>query len=206
MARKRARKVAKERIKRTARESSEIATAPFLLSPVTRPFAAPIRRLFPATVDAMIDSGLLDNAIDAKVAELAGRRGIPLDEPVQPMSRGEQLLALVEVAKTLGTDSEVVEEAENLLVAAAPERGPRFSESIRRQFSPASFLLGIDLESNLQQKQTKRTRKKTKTDKNMSKALAQANKELRKNNGQLRKGKTQADVMRRAHRIRRKMS
>lgn len=52
----------------------------------------------------------------------------------------------------------------------------------------------------------KRTRKKTKTDKTMSKALAQANKELRKKNGQLRSGVTQADVMRRAHRIRRKMS
>lgn len=52
----------------------------------------------------------------------------------------------------------------------------------------------------------KRQRKKTKTDKTMSKALAQANKELRKKNGQLRSGVTQADVMRRAHRIRRKMS
>ena len=52
----------------------------------------------------------------------------------------------------------------------------------------------------------KRGRKKTKTDKTMSKALAQANKELRKKNGQLRAGVTQADIMRRAHRLRRKMS
>ena len=52
----------------------------------------------------------------------------------------------------------------------------------------------------------KRQRKKTKTDKTMSKALAQANKELRKKNGQLRSGVTQADIMRRAHRLRRKMS
>lgn len=52
----------------------------------------------------------------------------------------------------------------------------------------------------------KRGRKKTKTDKTMSKALAQANKELRKKNGQLRRGVTQADIMRRAHRLRRKMS
>lgn len=52
----------------------------------------------------------------------------------------------------------------------------------------------------------KRTRKKTKTDKTMSKALAQANKELRKKNGQMRAGVTQADIMRRAHRLRRKMS
>lgn len=52
----------------------------------------------------------------------------------------------------------------------------------------------------------KKGRKKTKTDKTMSKALAQANKELRKKNGQLRAGVTQADIMRRAHRLRRKMS
>ena len=52
----------------------------------------------------------------------------------------------------------------------------------------------------------KRARKKTKTDKTMSKALAQANKELRKKNGQPRAGVTQADIMRRAHRLRRKMS
>lgn len=51
----------------------------------------------------------------------------------------------------------------------------------------------------------KRTRKKTKTDKNMSKALRMANNRYRLKNGKLRKGKTQADVMRLAHRLRRKM-
>lgn len=51
----------------------------------------------------------------------------------------------------------------------------------------------------------KRTRKKTKTDKNMSTALREANARLRTKNGRLRKGKTQADVMRLAHRLRRKM-
>ena len=52
----------------------------------------------------------------------------------------------------------------------------------------------------------KRTRKKTKTDKTMSKALREANARLRTKNGRLRKGKTQADVMRLAHRLRKKMS
>ena len=51
-----------------------------------------------------------------------------------------------------------------------------------------------------------RTRKKTKTDKDMSKALAEANARLRTKRGKLRKGKTQADVMRLAHRLRRKMN
>ena len=50
-----------------------------------------------------------------------------------------------------------------------------------------------------------RTRKKTKTDKNMSKALREANARLRTKKGRLRKGKTQADVMRLAHRLRKKM-
>lgn len=53
--------------------------------------------------------------------------------------------------------------------------------------------------------QRKRARKKTKTDKNMSKALAEANSRLRTKNGKLRKGKTQADVMKLAHRLRKKM-
>ena len=75
----------------------------------------------------------------------------------------------------------------------------RFSPSIRSQFDRASLLSRIPTNG-------KRTRKKTKTDKTMSKALAQANKELRKKNGQYRSGVTQADIMRRAHRLRRKMS
>ena len=52
---------------------------------------------------------------------------------------------------------------------------------------------------------SKRARKKTKTDKNMSKALAEANSRLRTNKGKLRKGKSQGDVMKLAHRLRKKM-
>lgn len=51
----------------------------------------------------------------------------------------------------------------------------------------------------------KRGRKKTKTDKNMSKALREANARLRTKKGRLRKGKTQGDVMRLAHRLRKRM-
>jgi len=53
--------------------------------------------------------------------------------------------------------------------------------------------------------QMKRARKKTKTDRNMSKALKMANNRLRTKKGNLRKGKSQADVMRLAHRLRKKM-
>lgn len=76
-------------------------------------------------------------------------------------------------------------------------------QRIRSSGQFANLVLGVDLEST---KPKKRARKKTKTDKTMKAALKQANKELRKKNGQLRKGVTQADIMRRAHRIRRKLS
>ena len=77
---------------------------------------------------------------------------------------------------------------------------PNGRMTIRRsgQFSRANLLRTLPNNS-------KRTRKKTKTDKNQSKALKQANAQLRKKNGQLRKGKTMRDVMRLAHRLRRKM-
>lgn len=44
-----------------------------------------------------------------------------------------------------------------------------------------------------------------KSRKNLSKALKEANARLRKKNGQLKKGKTQADVMRLAQRLKKKM-
>lgn len=51
----------------------------------------------------------------------------------------------------------------------------------------------------------KRSASAKKSDKMMSMALEEANRLLRKSNGDLRKGVTQADVMTRAHKIRRSM-
>lgn len=51
----------------------------------------------------------------------------------------------------------------------------------------------------------KKKRKKTKTDKNMSKALKLANQKFRTAKGQLRKGATQAQLMKYAHKLLRKM-
>lgn len=73
---------------------------------------------------------------------------------------------------------------------------------IRRSGQFANLALNVDLPSP----KPKKGRKKTRTDSIMRKALAQANKELRKKNGQLRKGVTQSQIMKRAHRIRRKLS
>lgn len=72
-------------------------------------------------------------------------------------------------------------------------------QRIRSSGQFANLALNVDLKE-------KKGRKKTKTDKLMSKALAEANKRYRKKNGMLRKGRTQADIMRLAHRLRKKMS
>ena len=76
-------------------------------------------------------------------------------------------------------------------------RRPSGRDVIRRsgQFAMQGFDLPV-----------KKPRKKNKKHcKNLSQCLRQANAELRKKNGSLRKGKTQADVMRRAQRLLRKM-
>jgi hypothetical protein len=51
----------------------------------------------------------------------------------------------------------------------------------------------------------KRTRKKTKTDKNMSKALRLANEKFRTAKGKLRKGASQAQIMKYAHKLLKRM-
>jgi len=66
------------------------------------------------------------------------------------------------------------------------------------QFSSQFASTGIPLVTK------KRTRKKTSTDKKMSRALKQANAKLRNKNGKLKKGKTMKDVMKMAHRLRKK--
>lgn len=71
------------------------------------------------------------------------------------------------------------------------------------QFSRSSLLFGIGL--GMGDKEKKKTRKKSKMDLKMSKALKQANATMRKKNGQLRKGKTMKDVMRRAHKLAKKL-
>jgi hypothetical protein len=79
-------------------------------------------------------------------------------------------------------------------------RRPSGRDVIRRsgQFSRANLLMGIPV--------AKKPRKKNKKHcKNLSQCLRQANAELRTKKGSLRKGKTQADVMRRAQRLLRKM-
>jgi len=79
-------------------------------------------------------------------------------------------------------------------------RAPSARDVIRRsgQFSRANILPNIPA-------RTKRVRKKTKTDKNMSKALRLANDKFRTAKGKLRKGATQAQIMKYAHKLLKKM-
>lgn len=69
------------------------------------------------------------------------------------------------------------------------------------------FTEGRDKISSTVEKAAKRKRSKAarSADKKLSKAFKIANEKLRKKNGQLKKGKTQADVARMAHRLRKKM-
>jgi len=79
-------------------------------------------------------------------------------------------------------------------------RPPSGRDIIRRsgQFSRQNLLPNLP---NVQ----KRTRKKTKTDKNMSKALRMANERFRTAKGKLRKGASQAQIMRYAHKLLKRM-
>jgi len=101
---------------------------------------------------------------------------------------------------------DLVEAINNPLLKVTPEgrissrrvmRSPSGRDVIRRsgQFTRQGFDLPV-----------KKPRKKNKKHcKNLSECLRQANAELRTKKGSLRKGKTQADIMRRAQRLLRKM-
>lgn len=69
------------------------------------------------------------------------------------------------------------------------------------------FAIG-QLDGTVRTAKPKRSKKKTrsgKKDPKMARALRKANSMMRTKSGKLRKGKTQADVMRKAHQLRRKM-
>jgi len=194
------RRLAKEEAIRIVTEGSRLGASPFLLSPITRPFAAPLARGIPAAANVLLKSGALDPFINAKINELAAQRNLGMGE-FENKSRQELLFDLAEAGLDILADPEVKKELDKL-EAAARNEGSSIPglETIRRsgQFARQNILPNFTV-------QTKRTRKKTKTDKNMSKALEEANQKLRTKKGKLRKGKTQGDVMRLAHRLRKKM-
>lgn len=194
------RQIAKDEAIRIVTEGSRLGASPFLLSPVTRPFAAPIGKTIPLAANILLKSGALDGFIDAKINELASQRGIGIPN-LEKKTRPEILFELAEAGIDILQDPEVQKELDSLDRALQTE-GTRLPgrEVIRRSGQ-------FDLQNLLPRfkEPKKRTRKKTKTDKNMSKALAEANSRLRTKKGKLRKGKTQSDVMTLAHRLAKKM-
>lgn len=83
--------------------------------------------------------------------------------------------------------------------AVAPQAVRFASEAIGEQLG----ILGS--ESSKKSKRKRNSRKARAGAKKMSAALKEANKKYRKKNGDLRAGRTQADIMRYAHKLRRKM-
>jgi len=138
------------------------------------------------------------------------RASLARDRMDDEMRRAAEEAAKLEETKVeaLSTDA-IVEAINNPLVMVASDgrissRQPRRSmrmpsgrDIIRR--SGQFTMQGFDLPA-------KKPRKKNKKHcKNLSQCLRQANAELRTKRGKLRKGKTQADIMRRAQRLLRKM-
>ena len=106
-------------------------------------------------------------------------------------------MAEIEALAMAASDEELLDED---LVNAVIEEIELGRNVIRQSNQFRRDLILPDLPSK-----TKRTRKKTKTDKNMSKALRQANERFRTKKGKLRKGATQAQIMKFAHKLLKKM-
>ena len=138
------------------------------------------------------------------------RANLERDRMEDERRRAEVEAAKLEEAKVSELQTkQLVEAINNPLVSVTPDgkissrrprrtmRSPSGRDVIRR--SGQFTMQGFDLP-------TKKPRKKNKKHcRNLSQCLRQANAELRTKKGKLRKGKTQADVMRRAQRLLRKM-
>jgi len=140
--------------------------------------------------------------------------GIITDDNVQTIDRSMSVLPGQELSaaatKKIINDQDIKMNGSNVIETDKGEMRirmfvePTARDVIRQsgQFDRAN-LIGRLTQNSPQS--TKRTRKKTGTDKMMSKALRQANEKYRKSNGQLRKGATQAQIMRYAHKLVRRM-
>ena len=150
----------------------------------------------------------MDDA-DRRFADSEARRA--LEE--QRLATLDQERARLDAMMTLVNDDKVDLNAEQVKVINDPnmrmmpngEIVARIESNARDVIRRSGQFSRQNLLPSLPQTRVRR-RKKTKTDKNMSAALREANKKFRKANGQLRKGKTQAQLMRYAHKLLRRMS
>jgi len=126
-------------------------------------------------------------ALDANRARLDAMLVLVNDDDITLSA--EEVAVVNDKALRMMPDGEVV-----------TRRAPSGRDVIRRsgQFSRANILPDLPTAR-------KRSRKKTKTDKNMSKALRLANDKFRTAKGKLRKGASQAQIMKYAHKLLKKM-
>ena len=123
------------------------------------------------------------------------------------MRRAAEEAAKLEQTKIESLQQEqLVEAINNPLVSVTPD-GRISSRRVRRMPSGRDVIRssGQFSRANILPRAKTPRKKNKKHCKNLSQCLRQANAEMRKKNGSLRKGKTQADVMRRAQRLLRKM-
>ncbi len=131
---------------------------------------------------------------EQRMAQLDANRA-RLDAMLVLVNDDDITLSKEEVAVVNDRDMRMMPDGE-----VVTRREPSARDVIRRsgQFDRASLISRISIPP-------KRTRKKTKTDRNMSKALRQANERFRTAKGKLRKGATQAQIMKFAHKLLKKM-
>lgn len=157
----------------------------------------PILRLTPAGRLYQTSSLVAQALIDADPL------GIITDDPIEQIVNDPSIKMTPELMEVINDDSIVMVDgqlarAADLPVPTSPTIGGR--DFIRSSGQFRRDLILPDLPG-----ETKRTRKKTKTDKNMSKALRMANERFRTKKGKLRKGATQAQIMRYAHKLLKRM-
>lgn len=173
----------------TKRQKKDEAKRQIDLLPDVPPLPIPLFRLARPVVRTA--KGLAKGLVEADPLDL-----ITDDEVMMAMVNDPQFKLSADMIDLINDDDRMlVSNGNGLMEINGRDTIRRSGQFSRMALSPRSLDLA-----------RKPGRKKTKTDKMMSKALEQANKELRKQNGQLRKGVSQADIMRRAHRIRRKLS
>ena len=106
----------------------------------------------------------------------------------------EQAIAAINAAEAMALSNiQLLREMKSLLPSVAR---PFVEPGITLQERQIGLVAG--LERGVVRKTSADARKSRK---NLSRALKEANSKLRKKNGELKKGKTQADVMRMAHRL-----
>ena len=107
------RQIAKDEAIRIVTEGSRLGASPFLLSPVTRPFAAPVAKSIPLAANILLKSGALDSFINAKINELVSKRGIGIPD-LETKSRPEILFELAEAGIDILADPEIQKELDSL--------------------------------------------------------------------------------------------